>query len=147
MIEFWFDGVCEPKNPEGHCSYGCHIINGAEILLSEGKYLGHGKGYSNNVAEYSGFIRALEFLEETGLRKKQICGRGDSRLVIEQIQGYWKVRGGLYVPYYQKAKVLYKKFPHLKLLWIPREQNEVGDRLSKQPLRDLGIQFRIQPEV
>ena len=35
MIEMWFDGCCEPKNPGGYSSHGVVIINGVETLLRQ----------------------------------------------------------------------------------------------------------------
>ena len=72
MIETYSDGACEPKNPGGFASYGVFIRvrHGAkwEELMSESKIFvpqkGHEHETSNNVAEYSGFLRALEWLIE-----------------------------------------------------------------------------------
>ena len=151
MIEFWWDGCCEPVNPGGHAAYGTHIERDGEVLLSESGYCGHGPEMSNNVAEYSGFIRALEFLLEKGLQKEKIHGRGDSNLVVRQQfpdeNGvYWRMRGGMYIPYAKKAKQLVPKFRRLTAEWIPRDQNDKADELSKQVLKNKRVEFRIQPE-
>ena len=83
--------------------------------------------------------------------------RGDSKLVIEQLQGRWRVRGGRYVPIYKEAKA---RLDHLRKLlvgsrirkaikfqWLPREKNEICDVLSKAQLKTRGVVFRIQPEA
>jgi len=73
---------------------------------------------------------------------------GDSKLVINQLGGKWKSHGGLYVPYMQKAKELLKPLKaRVKLQWIPREKNEMCDGLSKDVLRNRGVEFKIQPDA
>lgn len=100
---------------------------------------------SNNVAEYAGACAALtKAAEYPGV----ILLRGDSKLVIMQLQGKWKVNGGLYHPFYLKAKEVYdREKSRLKLQWIPRDQNDECDALSKQVLKDRSVAFKIQPEL
>jgi ribonuclease HI len=154
LIEAWFDGCCEPKNPGGHAAWGALVkVNGREVYAAGG-YCGVGRGMSNNVAEYSGFVAALtEALKYQG----RIVVRGDSRLVICHLsleaaralnyKSTWKVNGGAYMPFYQQAKPLYDRNKHrVKLVWVPREKNDVCDYLSKQVLKDRGVVFHIQPE-
>jgi probable phosphoglycerate mutase len=99
---------------------------------------------SNNVAEYSAFCAvARECMKYTGL----IHIRGDSKLVIMQLGGKWKINGGLYMPFHQEAKALWSKIKdRARLEWIPRDENDICDVLSKQVLKDRGVVFRIQPE-
>lgn len=144
MIEAWFDGVCEPRNPGGHGAWGALVkIDGKEVM-AQGGYCGVGREISNNVAEYSAFITvAEEIMKHPGVA----IIRGDSKLVINQLNGEWGVNGGLYVPFYEKAMKLWMKLrDRTQLTWIPREQNDVCDYLSKKVLHDRGVQFRIQPE-
>jgi ribonuclease HI len=73
--------------------------------------------------------------------------RGDSKLVVMQINGKWKIHGGLYVPFYKQAKALWAKLKdRARLEWIPREQNDICDVLSKKVLHDMGVVFKLQPE-
>lgn len=94
QIEGWFDGVCEPRNPGGHAAWGALVKQDGQTIWSQGGYCGAGPQMSNNVAEYSGMIAVLE-------RVKWLPGsltiRGDSMLVIGQLTGEWRVRGGLYM--------------------------------------------------
>lgn len=150
LIECWFDGVCEPKNPGGHGAYGFLVkIDGREEKAAGG-YVGCGAGISNNVAEYAGVCAVLDFLLYEKLSGPVII-RGDSKLVIMQLSGKWKVHGGHYVPMYRKAKsmleVLRERIQgNVKLVWIPRALNDECDRHSKAVLHRMGIRFRIQPE-
>jgi len=97
---------------------------------------------SNNVAEYSAFIAvSTECLKYPG----SALIRGDSKLVVMQINGKWKVHGGLYLPFYKQAKALWDKLKNrAHLVWIPREQNDICDVLSKKVLKDMGIKFMLQ---
>lgn len=144
MIEGWFDGCCEPKNPGGHAAYGILIKVNGEITMAIGEYVGFGPTISNNVAEYAGVscvLREVAKLDDFAII------RGDSKLVINQLGGKWKIHGGLYVPFYQEAKKLLAPVKgRVKFQWIPREQNDECDELSKRVLRDRGVEFRIQPE-
>jgi|25BtaG_2_1085352.scaffolds.fasta_scaffold06575_2 ribonuclease HI len=145
MIEAWFDGVCEPKNPGGHGAYGVYIRS-KHIDWKEGVYVGYGETISNNVAEYSGFIDILRRLKNNFLTKEKIIIRGDSKLVIEQMSGCWKIKKGIYVPLAYEAQKLLRKFRKTTLEWIPRDENEVCDKLAKDVLRKRSIVFKIQPE-
>jgi ribonuclease HI len=144
MIEAWFDGCTEPVNPGGHAAWGALVrVDGIDVY-SAGGYCGFGSQMSNNVAEYSAFcVVATECLKHTGV----VIIRGDSKLVVMHLQGKWKVNGGLYKPFYDKAKPLWEELKQrAKLIWIPREQNDICDVLSKKVLKDRGIVFRLQPE-
>ena len=146
MIEVWFDGVCEPKNPGGYGAYGLYIKNSNSVLLEEGILVGQGKDMSNNVAEYSGFLRALRFFKGKNLHTEEIFVRGDSKLVIMQMFSFWRIKQGLYVKLALKAKEILEDFKKINGQWIPREENEICDKLAKDVLRNMGIKFRLQPE-
>ena len=144
MIEAWFDGCTEPINPGGHAAWGALVKVDGAVVWKDGGYCGVGPAMSNNVAEYSG---ALAALTEAAKYPGVILLRGDSKLVIMQLQGKWKVNGGLYHPFYLKAKEVYnREKDRLKLQWVPRDQNAECDVLSKQVLKDMNVVFRIQPE-
>ena len=145
MIEAWFDGCTEPINPGGHAAFGVLVKVNGKIVTAYGQYVGNGPQISNNVAEYAGVASALK---EVSKYEDETIIRGDSMLVINQLGGSWKVRGGLYQPFYEAAlKLLIPIRDRVEFEWIPREENEECDELSKRVLRDRGIRFRIQPET
>ncbi len=146
MIEAWFDGVCEPKNPGGHGAYGIYIFRDDGCKITSGSYIGVGEGISNNVAEYKGCIQILEMLLGWKKNRRDIIIRGDSRLVIEQMKGNWRIKQGIYVPFAHQAEKLLERFPQTTFEWIPREENDICDKLAKDVLREKKIKFRIQPE-
>jgi ribonuclease HI len=150
MIKVYFDGACEPKNPGGTASFGVVILKGKKRIYEASDIFkpvkGKEKETSNNVAEYSGFLDALEWLVENGCQDKEIEIFGDSKLVIEQMFGSWAMRKGFYIPIAKKAKSILKKFKNITGTWIPREENSIADELSKGALVKAGIKLRIQPQ-
>lgn len=146
MIQVWFDGCCEPKNPGGWGTYGLFIARNGCMILSEGELVGSGPKMSNNFAEYSGFLRALIFLKEKGYDKEVILVRGDSKLVIEQMFGKWRIRRGLYVSLAFECQRRLEAFSNMNGQWIPRDQNDRCDKLAKDVLRAMKIKFMLQPE-
>lgn len=150
IIEAYFDGVTEPQNPGGYGAYGVLVKVDGEVRFSNGAFVGKGPGISNNLCEYAGFCAAVDWILNQNLLGITII-RGDSKLVIMQLNGSWKVHGGLYVPLHNKAKYLLSILQertenNVSLEWIPREKNGECDEYSKEVLRRMGIKFRIQPE-
>lgn len=145
MIEAYFDGCCEPVNPGGTAAFGAVIFKDQQRVWECSRLFTESNDTSNNVAEYCGFLAIVEELLRRGWQEQPILVRGDSKLVIKQIFGTWRIRQGAYVPYAQKAKRLLRKFPYLTGEWIPREQNGMADQLSKAELVKAGVKFRIQP--
>lgn len=149
-IKAYFDGCCEPINPGGTASYGAVIFVGKNRVWECSEIFfpatGKEKDTSNNVAEYCGFISILEYLLENKLNQESITIYGDSKLVIEQMQGNWRMIKGFYLPYAKKAKELFVKFKKTKLYWIPRDKNDIADELSKAQLKKAGVIFKLQPE-
>lgn len=142
MLECWFDGACEPVNPGGHAAYGALVKSGDTVLFAESRYVGHGPGISNNVAEYCGVIAVLEWLTQNAAAEVGTI-YGDSQLVVNQLMGYYRAKQGLYVPYYEQAMALYGPLcQQFVLSWIPRELNEEADALSVGALRARNIVSR-----
>lgn len=150
LIEAYFDACCEPVNPGGHGAWGILVkVDGVTVRMNNG-YVGQGDSISNNVCEYSGFIAVVDWILNANLLGITII-RGDSKLVIFQLSGKWKVKGGLYIPFYEKAKYLLSILQertenNVSLEWIPRDKNFECDELSKNVLRRMGIKFRLQPD-
>ena len=149
LIEGIFDGCCEPRNPGGHAAWGAVVKVDGQLVWESSGYCGVGPTMSNNVAEYSGVLAVLNFVN--GIHGSLLI-RGDSKLVIEQLSGRWKIHGGLYVPFYRQAKTLvdqqrtFRK-GNLAFKWVPRDENSDCDYLSKNELHKRGVVFRIQPEA
>ena len=136
MIEIYFDGACGPNNPGGKCGGGAVIKKDNEILAEiaeryQPKEIGQ---TSNNVGEYFALLKALEYLFVKNLHKEPIMVYGDSNMVINQMSGNWKINTKhkkIYTEIGLHALEFGKNFSLIRYEWIPREQNEHADELSK----------------
>jgi ribonuclease HI len=77
-------------------------------------------------------IAGLE--EALELRPRALHVRGDSKLVIEQLAGRWRVRQPHLVPLHQRARALLREFPEVDLEHVRRENNVDADALVNAAL-------------
>jgi len=143
-----FDGLCEPKNPGGVATYGYTIYRGSRKLCDGFGTVGagmFGNDVSNNVAEYTAMIRGMERLLSDGYSGR-LTVRGDSQLTIRQMQGRYAVRAKRLAPLHEEAMRLARMFERVEFEWVPREQNEEADALSRRGfeafLSDHGAEYR-----
>lgn len=134
MIEIYFDGSCEPTNPDGNMGIGCLAKYKGENIEVFAQHIPRDrfrKTTTNNVAEYLGFLKALEFCRKH--TDKECFIMGDSKFVVNQMNGRWKINDGKpYSPYArQAAQELLELNNVKKIRWIPREMNFEADGLSK----------------
>ena len=87
---------------------------------------------SNNVAEYRAVIRALEAARELGA--DSVMSLLDSQLVVEQLNGRYKVKHDDMKPLHARAKELAGQFPLVTFQYVPRDQNQKADRLVNAAL-------------
>lgn len=125
-----FDGGCGPKNPGGYGTYGVIVRQNGKILFKDSQCIGDGPHVSNNVAEYAGIIAIFQFLLKESISHGVIYG--DSKLVVKQLNGKWRIRGGLYYDYAKEAVNLKRQLPYIQIRWIPREKNREADYLARQ---------------
>jgi ribonuclease HI len=83
---------------------------------------------TNNVAEYRALLLALTRAEELGAEEVVIFS--DSRLLVEQVNGNFKIKAEHLRPMVQQAVLRAKKFRHFALSHVPREKNKKADRLA-----------------
>ncbi|MDI6903812.1 MAG: ribonuclease HI [Methanocellales archaeon] len=129
MITIYFDGLCEPVNPNGIAAYGYVIYQNGKIIKKGCRVIGEGKGMTNNVAEYSGLKRALEWLSEQDI-DDEITIKGDSTLAINQMTGVWQIRSETSRRFVPQIRTLLKG-KKVSFVWIPREKNSEADMLSR----------------
>lgn len=136
-VVLFIDGACEPYNPGGNMGYGFLAKNrDTQQVIAQGSgYTPANSANSNNVAEYMALVEGLKNLHDIGLQAADILVKGDSRLVIEQMSGNWRAKGGLYFHKFLEAKNIASIFSNLKYEWIPRELNYEADALSKSHLQ------------
>jgi len=87
---------------------------------------------TNNVAEYSGLIAGLE--EAANLGASEVEVKMDSKLVVEQMSGRWKVKHPDMAPLHQQASALSTRFDRVTYTWVPREKNSHADRLANEAM-------------
>ena len=119
-------------NP-GPAAYGALIKDAetGEVLAEDGTTIGRA---TNNVAEYAGLIAGLKLAEEFA-PEADIEVRMDSKLVVEQMSGRWKVKHPSMRPLAVEASRL-APFG-TTYTWVPREQNKHADRLANEALDGL----------
>jgi ribonuclease H / adenosylcobalamin/alpha-ribazole phosphatase len=85
---------------------------------------------TNNVAEYIAAIRGLERARELGAT--QVLLRSDSRLLIEQLAGRWKVKHPTLRRLHHEARSLIKEFEDVRFEHVRRERNVEADALANR---------------
>jgi ribonuclease H / adenosylcobalamin/alpha-ribazole phosphatase len=85
---------------------------------------------TNNVAEYTAAIRGLERARELGAT--HVLLRSDSRLLIEQLAGRWKVKNPTLQRLHQEARSLVKDLEQVRFEHVRRERNVEADALANR---------------
>ena len=87
---------------------------------------------TNNEAEYRAVIAALE--KALTLGAEQVELRSDSELVVNQLNGRYRVRSTALRPFYLQAAKLLGQFQKVSITCVPREQNTEADRLANKAM-------------
>lgn len=117
-------------NP-GPAGSGAVVINAdtGEILAEIARFIGIA---TNNVAEYIALVSALEWIEEHQ-PASTVLVRMDSKLVIEQMSGNWRIKH----PDMQQLAIQANRLVsglNARFQWIPREQNSRADALANKAM-------------
>lgn len=121
-FEIVFDGGSLGNPGKGYGSY--EIMSEGEVYrLSREEFQGT---LTNNQAEYMTLIEALKWLlahlgDDRG--KATVTIHGDSKLVVNQINGTWKVKNVRMIPLVDEAKKLFKQFGKCTIAWHPRAKS------------------------
>jgi broad specificity phosphatase PhoE/ribonuclease HI len=120
-------------NP-GPAGYGAVVRDADtdELLFQEGRALGT---QTNNVAEYRGLIaglRAAAGIDPTA----DVDVRLDSKLLVEQMNGNWKVKNEALRKLASEAAQLVRGLGSVQFTWVPREKNKAADALANQAMDD-----------
>ncbi len=111
---------------------------GAVLLDADGRVVAELTKYlgttTNNVAEYSALILGLEEALRRGVDEIDI--RMDSRLVVEQMRGVWKIKHPNMKPLALRAGELLAAFPTRSIRHVPRDDNAIADALSNRAIDD-----------
>ena len=115
-------------NP-GPAGYGARIEREDGSVIELKQALGVA---TNNVAEYSGLIAALQWAVDHGIETLHI--KSDSELLIKQMRGEYRVKNAGLQPLYQKACGLTRQIGRVKLEHVRREFNKDADRLANEAM-------------
>ncbi len=123
-------------NP-GQAGSGAVVIDAesGELLAELGLYVGVA---SNNVAEYRGMIAGIQRAMAID-PDAVLTVRLDSKLVVEQMSGRWKIKHPAMAELAAQARQLLTGTP-VRFEWIPREQNSRADKLANKAM-DLRASF------
>jgi ribonuclease HI len=102
--------------------------DGAGVIEAAGRL----EDTTNNVAEYTALVKALEHAERLGGRRLVILS--DSELLVKQMAGAYKVKNEGLRPLYDQARQLCRRFEAVQLRHVRREENKEADRLCNEEL-------------
>ena len=87
---------------------------------------------TNNVAEYTGVVRALDLARELGASEVHLLL--DSKLIVEQLTGRWRVKDAKLIPLWAHARQTIGGFDRWTAAHVPRAQNSVADALANEAI-------------
>jgi probable phosphoglycerate mutase len=117
-------------NP-GPAGYGAAVRDGdtGELLAEAAEYIGVA---TNNVAEYRGLIAGLRAARAID-PEATVEVRMDSKLVVEQMSGRWKIKHPDMQPLAAEAQGIFPR-GRVRYQWMPRAQNKHADRLANEAM-------------
>ncbi len=124
----WVTAYCDggSRGNPGPAGYGVYIEGpGGEKLAELSEYLGKA---TNNVAEYSALLAALEWALKSDHRRLRVVG--DSELLVKQMQGRYKVASPDLKPLYEEAKRRVAQLEGFRIEHVLRGKNKNADRLA-----------------
>lgn len=110
--------------PAGYGAVVCDAVSD-EVLAERSEALGIA---TNNVAEYQGLIAGLRAALVLGADEVDV--RMDSKLVVEQMSGRWKIKHPAMQPLAREAGEVAREIGTVRYSWIPRARNTRADRLA-----------------
>ena len=129
QIILYFDGCC--KGNPGPGGAGAVLYKNDKEIWSDCMFVG--EKVTNNIAEYAGLLMGLQFATNQTNIKKLII-KGDSLLVIKQMNGEYKVNSDNIKELFKKAKEYELVFESVKYFHVYRKDNKRADELSNKGL-------------
>ena len=116
-------------NP-GPAGYGVVVEDEAgKQLAGLNEYLGH---RTNNFAEYSGLLAALQYAVDHGYKGLKVIS--DSELLVRQMRGQYKVKNPTLIELHGRARQLIAKLAWFEIGHVLREKNRGADRLANEAM-------------
>ncbi|WP_330291446.1 bifunctional RNase H/acid phosphatase [Streptomyces sp. NBC_00576] len=132
MREFIVEADGGSRGNPGPAGYGSVVIDATtgETLAEAAEYIGIA---TNNVAEYRGLVAGLRAARELD-PAATVHVRMDSKLVVEQMSGRWKIKHPDMKPLAAEAARVFPVAEQVTYEWIPREKNKHADRLANEAM-------------
>ncbi|WP_371659592.1 bifunctional RNase H/acid phosphatase [Streptomyces sp. NBC_00280] len=132
MREFIVEADGGSRGNPGPAGYGSVVIDAAtgETLAEAAEYIGVA---TNNVAEYRGLVAGLRAARELD-PTATVHVRMDSKLVVEQMSGRWKIKHPDMKPLAAEAARVFPDAGQVTYEWIPRAKNQHADRLANEAM-------------
>lgn len=130
------------KGNPGPAGIGILIFDkDGELIKKASEFIGN---TTNNVAEYTALIRALELSKEFDAEEIEI--KCDSKLAVNQLKKKWKVKSLKLKILYQKTRLLLSAYRKVKLVNVPRSVIKAADRLVNKAIdssidKDVEVHF------
>jgi len=116
-------------NP-GPAGYGVVIQDEkGKNVASLSEYLGH---RTNNYAEYSGLLAALQYAVDHGHKSLKVIS--DSELMVRQLRGQYKVKNPTLIELHRRAKELIAKLEAFEIGHVLRSKNREADKLANEAM-------------
>jgi ribonuclease HI len=87
---------------------------------------------TNNIAEYTALVRALQHALRLGARRVRVFS--DSELMVRQMAGEYQVKNEGLRPLYEEASALRRRFDAVNIQHVRRAENSRADRLCNEAL-------------
>ncbi|MET8341007.1 bifunctional RNase H/acid phosphatase [Streptosporangium canum] len=132
MTSFVIEADGGSRGNPGPAGYGAVVKDAADgqVLVETAEAIG---AQTNNVAEYRGLIAGLQSLLALAGDGAVVEVRMDSKLVVEQMAGRWKIKNEGLRPLALEAGALARRL-RVTWQWIPREKNKDADRLANEAM-------------
>jgi ribonuclease HI len=130
--EHWITAYCDggSRGNPGPAGYGVYIQDDAGRVVGElSEYLGK---RTNNFAEYSGLLAALEFAIGNGHPCLRVIS--DSELMVKQMKGQYRVNSPELRPLFEQAKRLALKLDRFEIRHVLRDKNRHADQLANDAM-------------
>ena len=124
----WITAYCDggSRGNPGPAGFGVYIQDENGTVVAElSEYLGR---KTNNYAEYSGLLAALQFAIDNDHPRLKVIS--DSELMVKQLKGQYRVNSPELRPLYDEAKRRITKLQSFQAQHVLREKNKQADRLA-----------------
>lgn len=123
LATIYFDGGGQSPGP---------VTSACTVRLSDGSVEEDVKRFdrgTHNTAEWEALILGLRVALEHG--EQHVIVKGDSMLVVKQVNREWKARNETMRRLRREAEALLARFATWRVEWVPREENRRADELGR----------------